>query len=116
MVFGAAALGENKVVNIVNNDGNKTDVQAQNIVIATGARSRILNGFTPDGKQIITSKEAMVIEKLPKSMIIVGSGAIGMEFASFFNALGTVVTVLEVQNRILPVEDAEISIMAQKIF
>lgn len=116
VVQGIAALGDNKVVNIVHNDGNKNAVQAQNVIIATGARSRVLDGFTPDGKQIITSKEAMMIEKLPKSMIIVGSGAIGMEFASFFNALGTMVTVLEVQNRILPVEDNEISAMAHKAF
>ena len=116
VVYGVATLGDNKVVNIVHNDGNKNAVQAQNVIIATGARSRILDGFTPDGKQIITSREAMVIEKLPKSMIVVGSGAIGMEFASFFNALGTMVTVLEVQNRILPVEDTEISAMAHKAF
>ncbi len=116
VVYGVATLGENKRVDIVSPDNSKTEVQAQNIIIATGARPRMLEGITPDGKQIITSKEAMVLEKLPKSMIIVGSGAIGMEFASFFNALGTMVTVLEVQNRILPVEDAEISMLAQKIF
>ena len=116
VVYGVATLGDNKTVNIVHNDGNKNSVQAQNVIIATGARSRILDGFTPDAKQIITSREAMMIEKLPKSMIIVGSGAIGMEFASFFNALGTMVTVLEVQNRILPVEDTEISAMAHKAF
>jgi dihydrolipoamide dehydrogenase len=116
VVYGVATLGDNKTVNIVHNDGNKNSVQAQNVIIATGARSRILDGFVPDAKQIITSREAMMIEKLPKSMIVVGSGAIGMEFASFFNALGTTVTVLEVQNRILPVEDTEISAMAHKAF
>ncbi len=114
VIDGIATL-DNKMLSIDNN-GQKTTIKATNIIIATGARSRILEGFQPDSKQIITSKEAMVLDKLPTSLIIVGSGAIGMEFASFYNALGTNVTVIEVQNRILPSEDAEISSMAQRIF
>ncbi|MCC8417042.1 MAG: dihydrolipoyl dehydrogenase [Rickettsia endosymbiont of Bryobia graminum] len=110
-----AFLEGNKILSIDNN-GKKTSIKAANIIIATGARPRILNGFEPDGKQIITSKEAMILDKLPKSMIIVGSGAIGIEFASFYNTLGTDVTIIEVQNRILQAEDEEISTMARKIF
>ncbi|MCC8483788.1 MAG: dihydrolipoyl dehydrogenase [Rickettsia endosymbiont of Labidopullus appendiculatus] len=115
VIDGTAALGAGKVVNIDNN-GQKISIKAQDIIIATGARARILDGFKPDGKQIITSKEAMILDKLPKSMIIVGSGAIGIEFASFYNSLGTNVTIIEVQNRILQAEDEEISLMARKIF
>jgi dihydrolipoamide dehydrogenase len=115
VIDGTASLEANKILSIDNN-GKKTSINATNIIIATGARPRILDGFEPDGKQIITSKEAMVLDNLPKSMIIVGSGAIGIEFASFYNALGTDVTIIEVQNRILQAEDEEISSMAQKIF
>lgn len=111
--FGSIETG--KIINIEYN-GKKTSLKTSNIIIATGARSRILEGFTPDGKYIITSKEAMIPETMPKSMIIVGSGAIGIEFASFYNALGVEVTVLEAQDRILPVEDEEISSTARKIF
>ncbi|WP_250311846.1 dihydrolipoyl dehydrogenase [Rickettsia endosymbiont of Oedothorax gibbosus] len=115
VIDGTAVLGTGKVVNIDSN-GQKISIKAQDIIIATGARARILDGFKPDGKQIITSKEAMILDKLPKSMIIVGSGAIGIEFASFYNSLGTNVTIIEVQNRILQAEDEEISLMARKIF
>ncbi|MCC8415904.1 MAG: dihydrolipoyl dehydrogenase [Rickettsia endosymbiont of Gnoriste bilineata] len=115
VIDGTAVLGTSKVVNIDSN-GQKISIKATNIIIATGARSRILDGFKPDGKQIITSKEAMIMDKLPKSMVIVGSGAIGIEFASFYNSLGTNVTIIEVQNRILQAEDEEISLMARKTF
>ncbi len=115
VIEGFASFSLEKMVN-VNNKGQNISIKAKNIIIATGARSRILDGFEPDGKQIITSKEAMILDKLPKSMIIVGSGAIGMEFASFYNCLGTAVTVIEVQDRILPTEDEEISVIARKSF
>ena len=95
---------------------NKTQVKAKNIIVATGARARVLEGFEPNGKNIWTYREALVPKTTPKSMIVVGSGAIGIEFASFYNALGVDVTVLEAADRILPVEDEEISKMAQKAF
>lgn len=95
---------------------DKTTLKAKNTIIATGARARILDGYEPDGKQVWTYREAMVPESTPKSLVIVGSGAIGIEFASFYNALGVEVTVVEAQDRILPVEDAEISEMAKKSF
>lgn len=115
VINGIASLAANKLVNI-NHQGNETQIKAENIIIATGARPRILPGFEPDGKQIWTSKEAMTPATLPKSMIIVGSGAIGMEFASFYNAFGTEVTVIEALPGILASEDQEISTMARKIF
>ena len=91
-------------------------VQAKHIIIATGARARTLPGLEPDGKLIWTYKEAMVPDVMPKSLLVVGSGAIGIEFASFFQTLGAKVTVVEVMDRILPVEDAEISAFADKAF
>ena len=101
----------------VEKDGKVTDtLSAKHIIIATGARARVLPGFEPDGKLVWTYKEAMTPEKMPKSILVVGSGAIGIEFASFYNALGADVTVAEVVDRIMPVEDEEISAMAHKAF
>jgi dihydrolipoamide dehydrogenase len=103
-------LGQKKVQ--VNDD----TLTAPHIILATGARPRILPGLEPDQKFVWTSKEAMVPEEFPNKILIVGSGAIGMEFASFYNTLGAEVTVVELQPRILPVEDEEISLLAQKSF
>ncbi|BAE51125.1 dihydrolipoyl dehydrogenase [Paramagnetospirillum magneticum] len=94
----------------------KPTISAPHIILATGARARILPGFEPDGKFIWTYKEALVPDTMPKRLLVIGSGAIGIEFASFFNALGAQVTVAEAMDRVLPVEDAEISAMAQKSF
>src|SRR5271155_76399 len=90
--------------------------QAKHIIIATGARPRVLPGLEPDKKLIWTYFEAMVPEKMPKSLLVVGSGAIGIEFASFFHTMGAEVTVVEVLPQILPVEDAEIAGLARKRF
>src|SRR6202048_3762789 len=90
--------------------------QAQHIILATGARPRVLPGLEPDKKLVWTYFEAMVPDKMPKSLLVVGSGAIGIEFASFFHTMGADVTVVEVLPQILPVEDAEISKFAQKAF
>jgi dihydrolipoamide dehydrogenase len=92
------------------------DLTAKHIVLATGARARTLPGMEPDGKLIWTYKEAMVPESMPKSLIVVGSGAIGIEFASFYRDMGAEVTVVEVLDRVLPVEDEEISAFARKSF
>lgn len=91
-------------------------IEAKHIIIATGARARTLPGLEPDGNLIWTYREAMVPSELPKSMVVMGSGAIGIEFASFYNDLGVDVTVVELQDRILPVEDEEISAAARKSF
>lgn len=92
------------------------DLSAKHIVIATGARARIIPGMEPDGKLIWTYREAMVPSEMPKSILVVGSGAIGIEFASFYRNMGAEVTVVEMMDRVMPVEDAEISAFAQKQF
>jgi dihydrolipoamide dehydrogenase len=89
---------------------------AQHVIIATGARPRVLPGLEPDGKVIWTYFEAMVPERIPKSILVVGSGAIGIEFASFYRDFGAEVTVVEILPQILPVEDAEIAAFARKQF
>ncbi len=89
---------------------------AKHIIIATGARPRIIPGIEPDGKQIWTYFEAMVPPEMPKSLIVMGSGAIGIEFASFYRTMGSDVTVVELMDQILPVEDAEIATFARKQF
>jgi dihydrolipoamide dehydrogenase len=90
--------------------------QAKHIILATGARPRVLPGLEPDKKLVWTYFEAMVPEKMPKSLLVVGSGAIGIEFASFFHTMGSDVTVVEVLPQILPVEDAEVAGLARKRF
>ena len=101
----------------VEKDGKKVaDVTAKNILLATGARARQIPGMEADGEQIWSYREAMVPKEFPKSLLVVGSGAIGIEFASFYRTLGAEVTVVEVLDRILPVEDEEISGLAAKAF
>jgi len=92
------------------------DLTAKHIIIASGARARSLPGLEPDGKLVWTYKEAMIPKEMPKSLLVIGSGAIGIEFASFYRNLGAEVTVVEVLDRILPVEDEEISSFARKSF
>ncbi len=100
----------------VEKDGKPVaDLTAKHIILATGARARSLPGLEPDGKLIWTYKEAMVPPTMPKSLLVVGSGAIGIEFASFYRNLGAEVTVVEVMDRVLPVEDEEISAFAPKL-
>ena len=109
------AAGARKVA--VAKDGKAVaDLTAKHVILATGARARTLPGMEPDGKLVWTYKEAMVPDVLPKRLLVVGSGAIGIEFASFFRTLGSEVTVVEVLDRVLPVEDAEISAFAHKSF
>ncbi|MGD0191369.1 MAG: dihydrolipoyl dehydrogenase [Rhizomicrobium sp.] len=100
----------------VTKDGKTATVEAKNIVLATGARARTLPGLEPDGELIWTYMHAMVPKMFPKSLLVVGSGAIGIEFASFYRTLGSEVTVVEVLDRVLPVEDEEISQLAAKAF
>ncbi|MBI3453126.1 MAG: dihydrolipoyl dehydrogenase [Rhodospirillales bacterium] len=110
-----AAGGLRKVA--VSKDGKPVaDLAAKNVILATGARARSLPGLEPDGKLVWTYKEAMVPPAMPKSLLVVGSGAIGIEFASFYRNMGAEVTVVEVLDRILPVEDEEISAFARKAF
>ena len=94
----------------------KEELTAKHIIVATGARARVLPGLEPDGELVVTYKDAMVPKTMPKKLLVVGSGAIGIEFASFYKTMGADVTVVEVMDRVLPVEDEEISALAQKAF
>ncbi len=94
----------------------KTSIKSTHVILATGARARQLPGLEADGKLIWTYREAMIPEVMPKSLLVVGSGAIGIEFASFYRLMGAEVTVVEVLPQILPVEDKDISTLAQKSF
>lgn len=108
--------GHLRNVEVKDKNGNVVNVAGKNVIIATGARARSLPNIEPDGDAIWTYREAMVPSALPKSLLIIGSGAIGVEFASFYNDMGVDVTLVEVLDRILPVEDHEISTFAKKTF
>jgi len=108
-------IGKGKV-ETTDSHGKKALAFANNIIIATGARPKWFSGIKPDGKQIITYKEAMILDKQPKSLVIIGAGAIGVEFAHFFQTFGTQVTLIEALPNILPIEDNEISVELEKIF
>jgi dihydrolipoamide dehydrogenase len=108
-------LGKGKL-SVTKDNKPVAELKAPHIIIATGARARVLPGLEPDQKFVWTYKEAMVPQEMPKSLLVVGSGAIGIEFASFYRNMGAQVTVVEVMDRILPVEDADISAFARKSF
>ena len=112
--FGKVKLG--KKVDVTDKDGKVTEYSADNIIIATGARSRELPSLPQDGKKVIGYREAMSLPKQPKSMIVVGSGAIGVEFAHFYNSMGTDVTVVEFMPNIVPVEDKDVSKQMERSF
>lgn len=110
VIFGIGTLKAGKKVEVTDDKGNKTEYAAsKGVIIATGAHSRELPNLKQDGKHIIGYREAMSLPKQPKKMVVVGSGAIGIEFAYFYNAIGTDVTVVEFQDRIVPVEDQDTS-------
>ena len=115
VINGYGKIKPNKVVSVEIN-GTKEDFEADNIIIATGGRSRVIDSIPQDGKKIIGYREAMTLKKQPKKMIIVGSGAIGIEFAYFYNSMGTEVQIIEYMDRILPVEDKDISNQLNKTF
>ncbi|WP_278921515.1 MULTISPECIES: dihydrolipoyl dehydrogenase [Pseudophaeobacter] len=100
----------------VKTDKDVQELQAKNIILATGARARELPGLEGDGDLVWTYRDALVPPRMPKKLLVIGSGAIGIEFASFYNTLGADTTVVEVMDRVLPVEDAEISAFAKKAF
>lgn len=111
---GYGKLTKDKKISIEKDGKVFETIEAPHTILATGARARVLPGLEPDGKLVWSYKEAMVPEEMPKSVLVVGSGAIGIEFASFYNAMGADVTVVEVMDQIMPVEDAEISAIARK--
>lgn len=116
VIEGHGKVKPGKKVSVEDKDGKSKDYEAKHIIIATGARSRELPSLPQDGKKVIGYRKAMTLEKQPESMIIVGSGAIGVEFASFYNSMGTKVTIVEFQPRIVPVEDEDVSKGFEKIY
>jgi dihydrolipoamide dehydrogenase len=113
--MGAATLPARGKVSVKTDKGTE-ELTAKSIVLATGARARTLPGLEADGDLVWTYKHALQPKRMPKKLLVIGSGAIGIEFASFFNTLGADTTVVEVMDRVLPVEDAEISAFARKQF
>ncbi len=109
-------LTNNSTVEVTDSQGKKNQVKAKNIIISTGARAKWFPNMEPDSNQIITYKEAMIPEKQPKSIVIIGAGAIGVEFAHFYETFGTEVTLIETLSNILPIEDEDISTELEKIF
>ena len=119
-IMGTASLkkktGDEFDIEVIQENKKHISLKSRNVILATGARAKALPNIEPDGKDIWTYKEAMVPNHLPKSILVIGSGAIGIEFASFYNDLGVDITVVELQDRILPAEDADISSFARKAF
>lgn len=116
VIMGTATVKAGKKVEVKAADGKVSTVEAKHIIIATGARSRQLPNLPQDGKKIIGYREAMTLPKLPKSLVVVGSGAIGVEFAYFYATMGTKVTIVEFLPNIVPVEDEEVSKTLEKSF
>ena len=115
-INGFGKLKDNHTVEVSSDDGNKASYTAKHIILATGARSRALPNLPQDGVKIIGYRQALTLPKQPKSMVVVGSGAIGSEFAYFYNAIGTKVTLVEFLPNIVPVEDEEVSKTLERAF
>lgn len=116
VIMGEGKLLPGKKVKVKAADGKETEYSAQHVIIATGARSRQLPNLPQDGKKIIGYREAMTLPNQPKRLVVVGSGAIGVEFAYFYNAMGTEVTIVEYMPQIVPVEDEEIGKQLERTF
>ncbi|RMG69142.1 MAG: dihydrolipoyl dehydrogenase [Calditrichaeota bacterium] len=115
-IMGTGQLTGANEVTVQLNDGGERKITARKILIATGARARAIPGIEVDGEQVMTYRHALVVKKLPKSIVIIGAGAIGVEFAYFFNALGSKVTLVEMMPHILPAEDEDVSRELEKSF
>jgi dihydrolipoamide dehydrogenase len=116
VIMGTGRVIPGKKIEVTMNEGSTQVLEANHIIIATGARSRVLPNLPQDGKKIIGYRDALVLKSMPKKMVVVGSGAIGVEFAYFYNALGTDVTIVEYMDRIVPVEDKEIGKQLERSF
>ncbi len=114
VILGTGKLMAGKKIEVTAADGKKQIVEGKSVIIATGARSRELPALKQDGKKIIGYRDAMVLPEQPKSMVVVGSGAIGSEFAYFYNAIGTKVTLIEFMPNVVPVEDEDVSKQLEK--
>ena len=115
-IKGFGTMVDKNTIEVVGSDGAKRRVTAKNIVLATGARARQLPNLKPDGKQVLSSTEAMIMDHIPESMTIIGAGAIGIEFAYFYHTFGTKITIVEMLPNILPVEDTEVSMELEKLY
>lgn len=116
VINGTGKLKSKGVVTVTDAGGKSTEVEASHIILATGARSRELENLKQDGKKIIGYRKAMTLDKLPESMVVVGSGAIGSEFANFYATMGTKVTLVEFLPNVVPVEDEEVSKQLERSF
>jgi dihydrolipoamide dehydrogenase len=116
LISGHGTLGKNNTVDVKDDAGNIKSYSARSIILATGARSKVLPDLPQDGKKVIGYREAMTLDRQPESMVVVGSGAIGSEFACFYQTLGTNVTLVEFLPRIVPVEDEEVSKQLERSF
>ena len=116
VINGTGKLKSPGVVDVTDAGGKVTEVRAKHIILATGARSKELPNLKQDGKKIIGYREAMTLPSLPKSMVVVGSGAIGSEFANFYNTMGTEVTLVEFLPNVVPLEDEEVSKQLERSF
>jgi len=116
LIEGTGKLKKGGKVEVTDKAGKKTDYEARHIILATGGRSRELPSMKIDGKKIIGYREALVLDKIPKKLLVVGSGAIGVEFAYFYQTIGSEVTIVEFLPRIVPVEDEEVSKTLEKSF
>ena len=116
LIPGLGSLTANKTVKVVDAEGNATEYEADHIILATGSRVRQLPAMPIDGKKIISYRQALVLDKLPESMVVVGSGAIGSEFAFFFTSMGVKVTLVEFLPNVVPNEDEEVSKQVERCF
>lgn len=116
VINGSGKLVENKAVEVTNVEGEKEQFFAENIIVATGARARVLPNIPIDGEKIISYREALTLKELPESMVVIGSGAIGVEIASFYHALGVKVTIVEYLPNLVPLEDEEVSKYLERSF
>ena len=116
VIYGSAELASATQVTVTDAEGKQTQLNAKHIIIATGGRPRSIPGIEIDGEKVISSKQAMSLGQQPKSLVVIGAGAIGVEFAHFYRTLGTNVTVVEMLDSLLPVEDKEITAVLAKSF
>jgi len=113
-ILGEASIPKAGSVHVKKKDGKEETLEAKKILVATGVVTRAMPGFPFNGKTVIGSREAMILDPQPKSLVVIGAGAIGVEFAYFYNTFGTKVTVVEMMPNILPVEDTEVSVALEK--
>jgi len=116
VIMGYGTIKKGKKIEVKGDDGSTSMVEGDHIIIATGSKSRILPSLPQDGEKVIGYREAMTLKTQPKKLIVVGSGAIGVEFAYFYNAMGTEVTIVEYLDRIVPIEDVDISKQMERSF